>query len=213
MSCEGYNCSLRCQSWAQVCMHNKKISRIMSKYFSSVFFSYNLKIPVSNKYKIEIIDKLKNVYRVEKSSLCVEWNEIAIRIFNGNPGSLPLWTPQIIVNIWDTIPQIFWWRNMRICWSGRPQILADTLPTESTSAWKKGWKMTIMFWPSDYCRKWPKNFKTIFGACFRYTLHELKQIVEKKTKMTKFDDFLEIFTMAKKFFSKKLKFLVVKNQK
>jgi len=55
-------------------------------------------------------------------------------------------------------------------------------------------------------------------------LYKLPQIVQKKTKMTKFDDFLEIFTNLYKhlflknhalkyvviIFSKRLKFLVVK---
>ena len=68
---------------------------------------------------------------------------------------------------------------------------------------KKG-KMTIVFWPSDYCRKWPKKFKKIFGVCFRYTLHELQKILWKKPKMTKFDDFWK--------FSSKQKILVVKNR-
>ena len=44
-----------------------------------------------------------------------------------------------------------------------------------------------------------KKFQNFFGACFRYTLHKLKQIFWKKTKMTKCDDFCKFlpkFTSA-----------------
>ena len=62
-----------------------------------------------------------------KVAPCVDWNEIAIMICRGGEtqGFPPPWTPRIIVNIWDTIPKFFLGRNMRICWSGRPKILAD----------------------------------------------------------------------------------------
>ena len=62
--------------------------------------------------------------------------------------------------------------------------------------------MTIVFRLSDYCQKMAKNFKFFFGACFRYTLYELKQIVWKKTKMTKFDDFRKFFEKNEKNFQK-----------
>ena len=73
---------------------------------------------------------------------------------------------------------------------------------------------------NDYCvlplRLLPlmtKKFQNFFGTCFRYMLYELKQIFGKKTKMTKFDEFREIFIKNKtKKISKKQKNLVVKNR-
>ena len=73
--------------------------------------------------------------------------------------------------------------------------------------------MAFVFEPSGYCQKWPSYLQKHFGACFRYTLHELKQMFWKRTKMTKFGDFLEIFTIIFfKFFSN-FCFLGKKNQK
>ena len=97
------------------------------------------------------------------SPLCVEWNEIAIRICRGETrGSPPPWTPQIIVNIWDTTPKFFLRRNMRICWSDRPGILADyTSGRKYKRLEKKGEKWQLYF-TSHIIAKNGQNISKIF---------------------------------------------------
>ena len=117
--------------------------------------------------------------------------------------SPPPWTPQIFVNIWDTTPKIFLGRNMRICWSGRPKILADyTSGQKYKRLKKKGEKWQLCFNPQiiaknsqkiskkflvhvlgTLCIKWNKFFEkkqkwqnlTIFG-----NFHQNLQALENK---------------------------------
>ena len=157
----------------------------IDKSFFYLQFSF---LSIWNSYRFPIIMKKNNFFqKLHYHTLCVEWNKIAIRIcMGGKPGVPPPWTPQIIVNIWDTIPKIFWGRNMSICWSGWPKILADyTSGRKYKRLKKKGEKWQLCFGPQIIAGNGQKISKH-FWCMFRYTLHELKQIFWK---MTKFDDF------------------------
>ena len=45
--------------------------------------------------------------------------------------------------------------------------------------------MTIVFYPTDYCQKWPKKFKIFFDECLRSTLHKSLTKFLKKNKNDK----------------------------
>ena len=131
-------------------------------------------------------------------SPCVDWNEIAIRICRGgkkhNVFSPPM-NPSDYRQYLRYDPKMFLVRNMRICWSGRPKILADcTSGRKYKRLKKKGKKWQLCLTPHIIAKNDQKNSKFFLMNVSGPLYIKVQQSFWKKTKMTKFDEFLEIFT-------------------
>ena len=115
-------------------------------------------------------------------TFCVEWNEIAIRICRGAQCSYH--KPSGYCQYLRYNPQNFLGKKRRICWSGRPKILADCTPGQKYKRLKiKGWKMQLCLNPHVIAKNGQKN--SIFFSClilrcqldFQWLLHFLPPFV------------------------------------
>ena len=121
---------------------------------------------------VQIFKKLEIVIIQPTCTFCVEWNEIAIKICRGNPGSPPI-DPSDYCQYLRYDSQNFFGKKHTylLIWPTRNFGQLHFRPKVQALE-KKKWKMTIVFYPSDqggfFCRI-PENRRhgaepTLHGA-------------------------------------------------
>ena len=117
--------------------------------------------------------------------LCVEWNEIAIRICRGGKTRVsPPHGPLRLLSIFEIRPPKFFWEETCVFADlADPKFWPITLPAESTSAWKKkGEKWQLCFNPQIIAKNGQKISKKFLVRVLGTLCINWNKFFEKKQK-------------------------------